>query len=357
MISMTIVAVTFFSTLFVLLVLIPLAPGWKLMDHPGGRKDHLGTTPVVGGISIALVFVAALFYVQPNTWWVAALSVLTLLVLGVIDDIQDLAPSPKLLAQAGVVLLMYYLADMRLTTVGNLIGFGPIGTWFLAPVITVFAVIGVINAINMADGIDGHAGCISLIAFLAYAYVARESALWDQYKLLLALVGSVSAFLFLNARTPWLKQAKTFLGDAGSMVLGFILAWFAVDLTHGTGRTFSPICALWVVVIPLCDCVSLMIRRRLAGGRIFGADRQHLHHYLLARGLSVGQATMTSATANLACAGIALIGWKMRVPEPVMFAGFVSLFIAYHFHMARVFCAPLDRKPAPESAAAEMPLH
>ena len=70
MISMTIVAVTFFSTLFVLLVLIPLAPGWKLMDHPGGRKDHLGTTPVVGGISIALVFVAALFYVQPNTWWV-----------------------------------------------------------------------------------------------------------------------------------------------------------------------------------------------------------------------------------------------------------------------------------------------
>ena len=326
------------------------------MDHPGGRKDHLGTTPVVGGISIALVFIAALFHVQPNAWWVVALSVLTLLILGVIDDIRDLAPSSKLLAQAGTVLLMYYLADMRLTTVGNLVGFGPIGTWFLAPVITVFAVIGVINAINMADGIDGHAGFISLIAFAAYAYVARESALWDQYKLLLALGGSVSAFLFLNARTPWLKRAKTFLGDAGSMVLGFLIAWFAVDLTQGTGRTFSPICALWVVVIPLCDCVSLMIRRRLGGGRIFAADRQHLHHYLLARGLSVGQATMATSAASLACAAIALVGWKMHVPEPIMFAGFVLLFTVYHFHMAHVFRVPLDRKTDSESIAAAMPL-
>ena len=356
MISITIITAAFFGTLLALLVLLPLAPRWRLMDHPGGRKDHLGTTPVVGGISIALVFIAALFYVQPNAWWVAAMSVSTLLILGVIDDIRDLKPSSKLLAQAGVVLLMYYLADMRLTTVGNLVGFGPIGTWFLAPVITVFAVIGVINAINMADGIDGHAGFISLIAFSAYAYVARESALWDQYKLLLVLVGSVSAFLVLNARAPWLKHAKTFLGDAGSMVLGFIIAWFAVDLTHGTGRTFSPIGALWVVGIPLCDCVSLMIRRRLGGGHIFAADRQHLHHYLLARGLSVAQATMATAAASLVCATIALVGWKMHVSESAMFAGFITFFIAYHLHISRAFRDASGRKPAAESVPAEMPL-
>ena len=356
MISLTIIAITFFSTFVLLLILIPLAPAWKLVDHPAGRKDHLGSTPVIGGLAMTLVFVAALFFIQTNAWLVTALAIVILLVLGVIDDIKDLTPGPKLLVQASVVLLMYYLADMRLTTVGNLIGNGPIGTWLLAPVITVFAVIGVINAINMSDGIDGHAGFISLIAFLAYAYVARESALWDQYKLLLSLVGCVGAFLVMNARAPWRTHAKTFLGDAGSMVLGFIIAWFAVDLTHGAGRTFSPICALWVVVIPLCDCVSLLIRRRLSGGRMFAADRQHLHHYLLARGLSVGKATMTSAAANLACATIALVGWKMRIPEPVMFAGFVSFFVAYHLHMSRAFRDASDRKPAAESAPAEMPL-
>jgi UDP-GlcNAc:undecaprenyl-phosphate GlcNAc-1-phosphate transferase len=245
---------------------------------------------------------------------------------------------------------------VKLLSVGNLIGFGPIGTSMFAPFITVFAIIGVINAINMADGIDGNAGFISLITFLAYAYVARESLLWDQYKMLLALTGGTAAFLTLNARSPWLKQAKTFLGDSGSMVIGLTIAWFAIDLTQGNARTFSPICALWVVVIPLCDCVSLMIRRSMAGGSMLAADRQHLHHYLLMRGLSVGQATMISAAGNVLCAAIGLAGWKLRIPEPVMFAGFVALFIAYHLQMAHVFRAATDGKMVPDSARPEMPL-
>ena len=84
MISMTIVAVTFFSSLLVLLVLIPLAPGWNLMDHPGGRKDHVGRTPVVGGLSIGLVFVAALFYFQTNAWWVLkkVTAIIVMLIIG-----------------------------------------------------------------------------------------------------------------------------------------------------------------------------------------------------------------------------------------------------------------------------------
>lgn len=350
MITVTIYSIAFAGTLLLLLALIPLAPAWKLMDHPGGRKQHVGKTAVVGGLSIGLVFVAALALLQPHAWWASVLAILTLLVLGVMDDRHDLAPIPKLLTQAGVVLLMFYAANVKLLTVGNLIGYGSIGTWVFAPIITTLAVIGVINAINMADGIDGHAGSMSLIVFVAYAYVARESALWDQYKLLLVLAGGATAFLLLNARAPWLNQARTFLGDAGSMVLGFVIAWFAVDLTQGEGRSFPPICALWVVAIPLCDCVSLMIRRRAVGGSMFAADRQHLHHYLLTRGLSVGQATMASAAASFVCAAIAMLGWQLLIPEYVMFAGFVALFIGYHLHMRRVFrvsrVGPLSTEPA-----------
>ncbi|MEO8383932.1 MAG: MraY family glycosyltransferase [Betaproteobacteria bacterium] len=357
MLTFLIIMIAFVSTSVLLRVLIRLAPSMKLVDHPGGRKDHLGTTPVVGGLSIGLVFIIALIYFQTSGWWVDVLAVLMLLTLGVFDDIHDLAPGPKFLVQAAAVLLMFYYGGLQLLTVGNLIGFGSMGTWFFAPAITVVAVIGVINAINMADGIDGHAGFISLIAFVAFAHVARESALWEQYKLLLALSGCVAAFLTLNARSPWLKHAKTFFGDAGSMLMGFIIAWFAVDLSQGEGRTFSPICALWVVVLPLCDCVSLMIRRRLSGGSMFAADRHHLHHFLLMRGASVGQATMASAAGNLVCAATGIIGWKLHVPEPIMFASFVALFISYHIYMTKLFHTTPDHRVTSEHTKLEMPLN
>ncbi len=266
MTSLTTITITFAFTLACLLALIRVAPALKLMDHPGGRKDHLGKTPVIGGLAIAIVFIAALPFFQTQHWPVLATAMAMLLVIGVLDDIHDLPPIPKFVMQAAASLLMYFFASVKLLTVGDLIGIGPIGTSLLAPAITAFAVIGVINALNMADGIDGHAGSISLITFVAYAYVARESGLWYQYKMLVALAGGLAAFLTLNLRTPWLSQAKTFLGDSGSMVMGFLVATFAVDLSHGAGRTFPPICALWVVVIPLCDCVSLMIRRKTSGG-------------------------------------------------------------------------------------------
>ena len=127
------------------------------------------------------------------------------------------------------------------------------------------------------------------------------------------------------------------------MLIGFLLGWFALDLSAGNGaptdgiKTFSPICALWVIVIPLCDCVSLMLRRRKAGRSMFVADRQHLHHYLLNRGLGVGQASAFTAGLSVVTASIALGGWKFGVPEPVMFAGFVVLFVGYHRFMSRAF--------------------
>ena len=337
MISLSITFAAFAATLLVLWALIHFATALKLLDHPGGRKDHIGATPVVGGLSIAVAFIFALPSLNVQSWWVWALAMSILLIVGVLDDLHDLSPLPKFVAQACAALVMFYFANVKLLTVGNLIGAGPIGMWIFAPAFTAFAVIGVINAVNMADGIDGHAGFIGLTAFTAYAYVARESALWDQYKMLLALAGGTAAFLAFNARSPWLQRARTFLGDSGSMMLGFIIAMFAVDLTQGAGRTFPPICALWVVVIPLCDCVSLMIRRKRAGRSMFAADRCHLHHYLLGRGLRVGQATMASTAANIGCAIIGIAGWKLNVPEPVMFALFVALFVGYHFQMSRAF--------------------
>jgi UDP-GlcNAc:undecaprenyl-phosphate/decaprenyl-phosphate GlcNAc-1-phosphate transferase len=335
--------VSLLCTLFIAMALIRIAPQLHLVDHPGGRKEHASTTPLIGGLAIAVTLVSAILLIQPTHTFGALIATLLILAIGIIDDIREIPPIPKFLAQASACLAMIYFADVKLNQVGNLLGLGAIGLWFFVIPMTIFAVIGVINAMNMADGIDGHAGGIALITFLAYAYVARESGLWDDYKLLLVLVGAVAGFLLLNARWPWNQHARTFLGDTGSMLLGFLIGWFAIELTTGNGaasngtKTFPPICALWVIVIPLCDCVSLMIRRKLAGRSMFVADRQHLHHYLLNCGLSAGKASAASAMASVICAIIGIAGWRLNVPEPIMFIGFVMLFVAYHIHMQRAF--------------------
>ncbi len=343
MITLIILTASLAAATLILLVLIRFAPFLHLLDHPGGRKEHARVTPVIGGVGIGLVLLAAIAILQPHHAVGMALSVAVILLIGIADDIHEVPPLPKFFAQALACLLMVYIAEVQLHRVGDLLGIGAIGLWLLVVPMTVFAVIGVINAINMADGIDGHAGGIGLIAFAAYAFVARESGLWDQYKILLVLTGATCGFLLFNARWPWNARARTFLGDTGSMLLGFLIGWFAIDLTTGNGapsdgsRTFPAICALWVIVLPLSDCVSLMLRRKRAGRSMFVADRQHLHHYLLNRGLTVGRASLVSALANAACAVIAVAGWKLGVPEPVMFAGFVLLFVVYHQHMQKAF--------------------
>ncbi len=345
MISLSIFLSGFGGALLLLLLLIPLAPKLHLIDLPGGRKEHDNTTPLVGGLAIALTFAVALFFLAPTYLVGILLATLLILAIGVADDIHEILPIPKFLAQAAACLIMAFLADVVLNKVGNLFGFGAIGLWVFTIPMTVFAVIGVINAINMADGIDGHVGSIAFITFTAYAYVAYESALWDDYRLLLVLAGAVAGFHLLNARWPWNKQARTFLGDTGSMLLGFLIGWFAIELTAGNGasstvtKTFPAICALWVIVMPLCDCVSLMIRRKLARRSMFVADRQHLHHYLLNRGLTVGEASLVSAALNTICALIGVVSWKLGVPEPVMFVAFIALFAAYHTYMLIAFRA------------------
>ena len=335
-------------TVLAIVVLIKLAPRLHLLDYPGGRKDHAAATPVVGGIAIALSLLLSLQVLAPTYAPAMTIAVALLMAIGVADDIREVPPFPKFIVQAIACLVMIYVGHVELKNVGNLIGIGDIGFWVLSVPMTIFAAIGVINAINMADGMDGQSGIIILVALTAYALVASESSLWDQYKTLLVLIGGTLAFLIFNLRIPRRKHAEVFFGDAGSMLMGFLLAWFAIDLSSGMVglqrtaagtplRTFPPICALWVVVIPLCDCVSLMLRRLKSGRSPFAADRQHLHHFLLARGLRVGQANLLMLLGSILCASVGVGGWKLGIAQPILFASFVALFVGYHKAMSGYF--------------------
>lgn len=305
------------------------APGLGLMDMPGGRKQHHDKVPLVGGLAmfggLALAALVAGGLLAVNAALLAGLALLAL--VGFVDDRNGLSAASRFFIQASAALIMVYWGGVQLNNLGNLFGYGDVylGRW--AVPMTVFAVLGVINAMNMIDGADGLAGGLALIALLAFlAILAAAGGLGGT--LLLALAAAVAGFLAFNLRTPWRDRAAVFMGDAGSMLLGFALAWYAVDLAS-VRHSLTPITAVWLLAVPLMDTVSLMIRRMLKGVSPFTPDCEHLHHILQRAGFSHGQTVVVMHGVALLLGGIGLVGWQLGVPEYVMFYGFMAVFALY----------------------------
>lgn len=308
------------------------APELGVIDVPGGRKQHHGATPLVGGLGMfggllaaALIAMLSGHFSPRHAYFFAAVSLLV--VTGFIDDCIQLRPRTRFVLQAVAASLMVFGAGIRLDNFGNLFGFGDVTTGILAAPLTVFAVLGVINAINMIDGVDGLAGGITLIALLVFSgFVAAAGQLHQT--LLLPLIAVVAGFMLFNLRTPWRSRASVFMGDAGSVLLGFALAWYAVNLAQ-VRNVFTPVTALWILAVPLMDTTALMIRRVLKGRSPFAADRNHLHHILQRAGFTAGQTVAIMYALALLLAAIGVAGWRLGLPEYVMFYGFMALFGLY----------------------------
>jgi len=305
-----------------------------VVDEPGGRKHHHGPIPLVGGLGMfgglvaaALIALAIGSFQPRHAFFFAAVTMLV--ITGFIDDRIDLRPRVRFVLQAIAASIMVYGADIRLDNFGNLFGFGDVTTGIFAAPITVFAVLGVINAMNMIDGVDGLAGGVALIALMVFAaFVAATGQLHET--LLLPLIAGIAGFMVFNLRTPWRSQAMVFMGDAGSVLLGFALAWYAVNLAQ-VRQVFTPITAIWILAIPLMDTTALMIRRVLKGRSPFEADREHLHHILQRAGFTPGQTVFIVYALALLLAGVGVAGWWLGLPEYVMFYGFMALYGLYFY--------------------------
>lgn len=335
------------------LVFARLAPGLRLLDVPGGRKEHSRAIPLVGGLSIfvALLAVACVTGMAPSVaHFLIALS--TVIAIGLWDDVVEISPRVRFAIQIVASSIMIWGAGIELRSVGDLLGLHSIGLGIFAIPMTIFAIVGVVNAVNMMDGMDGLAGSVAFTAYTWYAIVAADSGLRTQFEVALLLCSALAGFLVFNLRLPWQPQAKVFLGDAGSLMLGFALGWFAIDLTQGEGRTFPPICALWVLLLPLADCVSVMSRRIASGRSPFSADRRHIHHYLLARGFSHSQTLALLVGASAIFGAVGYFGWRLHVREAALFYPFFFGFFAYHFWLGRAW-KTLERNAG--GAAAQAP--
>lgn len=309
------------------------ASRFGLLDHPGGRKRHGAAVPLTGGIAMVVGFFAALAlsFDSLATYKVLLVAFLLLGVVGVLDDVGELSPRSKLGAQLIAAVLMTSWAGLFLLTLGDIFGRGPIELKHWGIPLTVFAVIAVINSINMLDGADGLAGglvFVILASFAALAYFVTLDV--NATKLLLVMAGAVAGFLFFNAPFPWRRDKhRIFMGDAGSMALGYAIAWFSVDLTQRPERAVAPVLMLWIIAIPLLDLFTVTVRRIIKRRDPALPDRGHVHHLLMRKGWSAARVgtLLIAIQAALAASGVAL--WLAGVPQWLLFAGFVLVGVVF----------------------------
>jgi UDP-GlcNAc:undecaprenyl-phosphate GlcNAc-1-phosphate transferase len=330
-------ATTIVSTASILL-LSRFAPQLGVVDVPGGRKVHGKPVPLVGGLAIylsLLVVTTVEGIAHQAAFFLLALSIV--IAVGLWDDVVEIRPRLKFAIQIVASTIMIWGAGIQLHSVGDLVGWRPIGLWIFSVPVTIFAVVGVVNAMNMMDGLDGLGGSIAFVAFAWYALVASACGLEIQSMTATIFCAAIAGFLLFNLRFPWQPQARVFLGDAGSLMIGFALGWYAIDLTQGPGRTFAPIAALWVLLLPLMDCVSLMTRRVMARRSPFVADSHHIHHYLLARGFTHGQTLGLLVGCSIVSGAVGYFGWRRDLPDHYLFWPFFLGFFAYHFWITRAW--------------------
>jgi UDP-GlcNAc:undecaprenyl-phosphate GlcNAc-1-phosphate transferase len=321
----------FLMTAVALVALRPFAARVGLLDIPGGRKTHASPTPMIGGLGIYMgtLSICMLSPVIMNDYKILlALSGFVLLV-GVLDDLYDIRVSLRMAMHATAAWVMAVTANVQLTSLGEITFNGPVELGLLAIPVTIFATVGVINAINMSDGLDGLSGglsVISLVLLSVAALSAGESALLSFSQILIV---SLLAFLAFNFRLLWKKSALVYLGDAGSTLLGFIIAWLLIASTQGDKAFIAPVYALWFLAVPLMDTVSLMIRRPLRGSSPFKPGRDHLHHRLLNMGFDTKQTVLIIHGTALALGGVGLAGHFAGAPQGLMFMLFITLFAIY----------------------------
>jgi UDP-GlcNAc:undecaprenyl-phosphate GlcNAc-1-phosphate transferase len=287
------------------------AEAMGLVDRPSARKQHIGNIPLIGGLSAFFgVLVSTCIDGQFQLFTSTLLGTAAALALtGALDDRFDLSVRIRLLVQASAVLMMIFCTGIYIHTLGHLFGYELELGVFGIP-LTLIAVIGLLNAFNMMDGIDGLAGMLALVSIGAISLFQGLSH-WHSIVILLLLAVALLPDLVANLG---LAEHKIFLGDAGSMVVGYLLAWTLIYVSQGQHPSLSTVDVLWCVALPVLDTLAVMIRRLREGKSPFKPDRGHVHHLLLDAGFSPRAALVALVALAMALVFIGALAGRRLAP-------------------------------------------
>lgn len=279
----------FSLSLAISLILVPfssrIARLLGVIDRPCPRKIHKDAIPRMGGLAIACAVLITLLVMARSEPIVVAFSMGAAIVTftGLLDDKFRLSVRLKLGGQILSAVAFMLTAQMSLSGVGNLLGLGNIVLGKFSPVVTVFCMVGVMNAFNLSDGLDGLAGGLGAIACLFLAAFAYEHQVWHLVHVAVVLFGALLGFLRYN-----IHPAKLFMGDTGSLLVGYGVAVMSVGLVEGSAsgpRPASPVTPALLLALPIADTLWVMCRRILKARSPFQPDKTHLHHRLMGLGL------------------------------------------------------------------------
>ena len=299
MLNITLASITAFAITFLAIPsIIRVSIIKNLFDEPDERKAHASSIPTLGGLAI---FAGVVF---SYTFWSAGLdytgtqyiiaAIIVMFFIGIKDDIVHLTAHKKLYGQILAAIIITFFANIRITSMYGILGITQIPYWF-SVTLTVFTILVIINAYNLIDGIDGLAGGIGAIASFTFGLWFYNYNQLSLCILSFTLFSALLAFLVYN-----FSPANIFMGDTGSLVVGLILSILTINfielsyeaMPYAFPYRSSPAMAIAILIYPLTDTLRVFIIRLMKKRSPFSADRNHLHHFLIDRGLTHREASL-----------------------------------------------------------------
>lgn len=284
-----------------------------LEDNPVKHKIHHNNVPTLGGIGIFAGFLFGYLlgidgYMPGISYFTAA--ALMLFFVGIKDDLVFLNPWKKIAGEFGSALVVVLFTDLHFTSFHGFLGITSISPLVSIPV-TIFIIILIINAVNLIDGIDGLAASVGIIASVVFGLFFYLSGDYGYTVMAAALIGALVGFIRYNMSDG---PKKIFMGDTGSLVIGFTLAVFAIHFNEiaAKGTSFillesAPSVSIAILIVPLFDTLRVIVLRIHYHQSPFIADHRHLHHMLLRAGCSHGEATLCISIFNIFIIAVAFL--------------------------------------------------
>jgi UDP-GlcNAc:undecaprenyl-phosphate/decaprenyl-phosphate GlcNAc-1-phosphate transferase len=323
--------------------LLKLIHRFHLFDMPDLRKAHINPIPTMGGIAVYAGMCAALFL-----WYHFTADVLTisfffslamLFALGIMDDLKDIAAYYKFAIQFSVALLVT-IAGVRITSFNGLFGLYQLPLLFQYGV-TIFAIVGITNAFNLIDGIDGLAGGLGFMSLIALGLFLTLSGQASLALIAFALAGGLLGFLYYN-----FNPARIFMGDTGSLVLGFTIAVLCIRLIQVNTDSAVPyianipVIALSVVLIPVFDTLRVFSLRIGHGKSPFHPDKTHIHHLLTNNGWSHGFTAKLICTLHGVVLLLGFITHNLKQEWSLLLLFATMIVVVFCFKKLRFLAAP-----------------
>ncbi|HEY9113461.1 MAG TPA: MraY family glycosyltransferase [Bacteroidales bacterium] len=284
------------------------------------RTSHKSSIPTLGGFAVFSGFIVSvmIFAYIPNIPYLQYIvaGMLIVFLLGLKDDVIALAPMTKIVGEVIAATIIIDLGNVRISGLYGFMGITSIGP-YTSDLLSIFVIIAIVNAFNLIDGIDGLASGVGIIAGLTFGFWFYLAGYTQIAILAFALVGALLAFFFYNVFSV---KNKIFMGDIGSLVLGFTMSIFAIKFNElnstymGDFRIVAaPAVSIGILIVPIYDTIRVFTLRILKGRSPFSADRQHVHHYMVDITGSHKKATAIILAVNVAFIAIAILLSDLRI--------------------------------------------